>query len=145
MTFKTEGDSASTASDVEDTIDIMVEEAYRCNTGSEDVDLTQNEWMGSDADSGRKGENTVVLETAQQADGSEEAKTKATSLLDQKTVEIGNASGTIIEEVEPRCKTGSEDVDLTQNEGMAAMRIVEGKAKIQLCWRRRASGRLRRG
>ena len=39
--------------------------------------------MGRDADSGRKGENTVVLETAQQADGSEEAKTKATSLLDQ--------------------------------------------------------------
>ena len=54
-----------------------------CKTGSEYVALTQNEVLDSDADSQRKGENIVVLETAQQADGSEEAKTKAASLKDQ--------------------------------------------------------------
>ena len=88
----------------------------RCKTGSEYVALTQNEVLDSDADSRRIGENTVVLETAQQADGSEEAKTKAVSLKDQKTAEVDISGSTIIEEVEPRCKTGSEYVALTQNE-----------------------------
>ena len=117
MALKTEGDSASTASDVEDTIDITIEEVEpRCKKGSEYVALTQNEVLDSDADSRRKGENVVVLETAQQADGSEEAKTKAASLKDQKTAEVDISGSTIIEEVEPQCKTGSEYVALTQNE-----------------------------